>query len=83
MLEFNDEKLKIKVNGNEINISYPSFKQVIDYGNEVKKIDEDKIPGYLLDFLNKLGLPKDVAMNLRSSHIEAIINELMPTKKKN
>jgi hypothetical protein len=82
MLEFNSDKLDVKVNGKVYQVDFPSFEQGIKYAQQVKDVEEEAAPMKLIDFLDDLGLPKEISMKMQSNHIEQLVAALLPSKKK-
>jgi len=82
-LEFNRSKLKLKVYGEEYELLFPTVKQSQDFAKEVKEVegDDDK-SSKMFDFLEKLGLPKNVTEEMEVQHLEMVLEKLMPSKKK-
>jgi hypothetical protein len=80
-VEFIKEVLKVKVYGNEYEISFPKFKATIDFQKKMKEAGDDNFKQFevLLDFLSDHGLPKNVSEELQADHLLKIVESL--TKK--
>jgi len=82
MLEFKRRELALKVYGEEYKILFPTVSQVQNYAKELNKRGEEDAGELLLEFLDKLGLPKEVSGEMESDHLQQVVNALMPAKKK-
>jgi len=79
MLDFRTRELEIKFNGELHRIGYPTVKQVQVYNEGFEK-EENKVK-LICDFIVELGLDREVCDKLEMHHLEAILKELIDTKK--
>lgn len=84
-MEIQKRILNIKREGQQFAVAYPSFKKLCDYQESIKGLDTNKdmkkIYEASRDFLNDLGLPKEVYDELEAYHIEQIMNAFNHKKK--
>lgn len=81
MLEFNSRRLKFKYDGEEHGIDYPNVKQVREFQKKNKDTEEgDTEP--VFNFLEGLGLNRDVMDKLEVGHITTIMDKLTEPQKK-
>ena len=81
-MEFKRRELRVKVYGEEYSLTFPTVKQSQDYAAKVKEMKESEATEALLEFVDNLGLPKDVSENMESEHLSTLIEALVPNKKK-
>lgn len=81
-MEFKRRSLQLKIYGEAHNLSFPTVKQTREYADQLKGSDEEKATELLLDFLSKLGLPKDISDGMETEHLQELCEALMPSKKK-
>ena len=78
MLDFFDDKLKFKYNGNEYEVNYP---KVIDVKNFQKMLkDGGEEIECTINFICSLGAPKEVLENLRVWQLNSILESLIEEK---
>ena len=83
-MEFNKRKLKLLIDGQGYEITYPSVDQLMEH-----QVDHDKAKGSagqslvaVKKFLSELGLPKNISGGLEVSALTKIINEVSGVEKK-
>jgi len=81
-MEFKRRELRVNVYGSDYNLKFPTVKQSQDYASKVKDMNESEATEALLDFIDGLGLPKDVSSDMESEHLTTLIQALVPNKKK-
>ena len=82
MLDFKDEVVKFKFKGDEYEVEKPTVKQSRDYGKKLKELgDDSEKEDALFDFLEELGLPKEVSYTLKQGHIMALVAALGESEK--
>jgi len=82
MLEFKKKSLQIKIYGKEYNVSFPTVGQVQRWVKDSKKGAEEDQNDLLMEFLEELGLPKDVFQEMYPEDAEQLVGMLIPAKKK-
>lgn len=84
MLEIKKDSKEHKINvyGEELTICEPSYKQSREYGKKVEGLSDAEQGDALIEFLDKLGLPKKYSEDFTSEQIQAVCGILMPSKKK-
>lgn len=63
-------------------MTFPTVKQSQEYAKSVKDIEDSEATDKLLDFLEGLGLPKDISESMESEHLTSIVQALVPAQKK-
>jgi hypothetical protein len=81
-MKFTRRELSVEIYGEAYKISFPTVKQSQEYGKSVESADDSDATGKLLDFLEGLGLPKNVAEEMESEHLTQVIAALVPSQKK-
>lgn len=81
-MEFKRRELRVNVYGNEYTLKFPTVKQSQDYASKVKGMNDSEATEALLDFIDNLGLPKNVSSDMESEHLTTLIQALVPDKKK-
>jgi hypothetical protein len=76
--ELKRKTLKLKLDGEEYKVLFPSARQLSDFQEEFSK--EQKL-GKMIDFVVKLGLPLDAAESLEAEHLREIFELLSGQKK--
>ena len=79
-MELKRKKLNIKLDGNEHEVSFPTVKQFSEYQKELKD-SEGKEIDLIVNFLDKLGLKKEISEGLEMDHMTQIIDALGGQKK--
>ena len=79
MLEFTRKELKFKLDGNEYLLKFPSVKQISEYSVSYEKA-EDKFD-CIVEFLNRLGLSREVSEGMELDHLTTILKALTEEKK--
>lgn len=84
MLNFEKRTLKFAFDGGEHTVNFPTVKQLQGYRKKFEEVkdDADKIFDITLDFLESLGLKKEIALEMENDHIETIIQHISGQKKK-
>lgn len=82
-LKLKRTKIKLEVDDKVYMLTRPTYSDVKAFEAERKLVAEDpeKLPELIFMFLEKTGLPKDVANNLEVSMITEIIDVLSGVKK--
>jgi len=78
-MEFKKRVLKVKVYGEEIELTYPTVGQFKSFQ---KKLDGDVTLDDMIDFLEMLGMKKEITESLEPEHLNLIIQELTGSEKK-
>lgn len=83
MLEIVKKLKVIKINEVEYSLKQPTYKDSIEYDKAVldSKDDTKKKIDCLFDYLEKLGLPKEISTDLEIENITEIMNYLSGVKK--
>lgn len=79
MLEFNKRILRVKIDGKVYDINYPRVGEIRKYTVEQKKGGEEV--ELIINLLEKLGLPVEVTDSMEIENLEALMAELVKTKK--
>ena len=80
MLELKTEKLKLKFDGEEIELSYPTLEQVANMQDKIKK-EENKELMVMKDFFLSLGMSEKIFSKMQAIHLQYLIEELTGQKK--
>lgn len=83
MLEITKKTKIVKIDGIEYSLKQPTYKDSLEYDESVKSVGEDtkaKID-CLYDYLEKLGLKKEISTDLDIESITEILNYLSGQKK--
>ena len=80
MLEFNKRVLKIKFDDKVYEIAYPRVGEIRDYTSKLKSGKHEEVE-LVIEMLEKLGLPSSVTEKMEIDNLEAIIGELIKSKK--
>lgn len=75
-------ELALDLYGKEYKISFPTVRQSQAYANSLNGKEDNESIGLLADFLDSLGIPKDVVLDMESEHLTQLVQELMPAQKK-
>lgn len=77
------EKIKVSFEGTEYMVSKPRMGELIKFDEAKTELEKSgsSVTGLMLDFLDSLGLPKSVTLQLDPAGVEAVINALTPAKK--
>ena len=83
MLECNDEFVDLKRNGVEYKVKVPSVDEGRTYTKNVAKAEKEEkdTVEFMFDFLEVLGLPKDVSDKLTGPQLAELMGELTKVKK--
>lgn len=78
-MEFLEEKAKVKVYGQEVELDIPSHRQTIQYLKEVKDLDGDLVAQeeVAFRFVENLGMPTTLLDRLKTKHLRELISFLM------
>lgn len=77
------KKVKIKIYGKEYEILKPTVGEVRTLQKELRGIkgDEDKTFDYMIEWISKLGLPKEALENLELEQFNDLVTYLSGSKK--
>ena len=80
--KFEDECFKFELRGETYKVDLPSFdaSEKLMKKQEGLESDSDYVP-LMLEFLEELGLPKDVARSMQINHLTYLIDRLLGRKK--
>jgi len=81
-MQFEKRKLKAKIYGQDYELTFPTVRQQNEYVKAIKESGEDNAMDDLTNLLERLGLPKDVSMDMELDHLLQLMDALVPTKKK-
>lgn len=82
VLEIKDRILVIKYKGNTYEVRFPSVKESNEYLFNLKsKKENSEFENVLIDFLDKLGLPKEISENMEMSDLFVIAGKFQEEKK--
>lgn len=79
MIEFDRKKLKFKLDGKEHEVNFPTVGQLKAY-QKANQESQDTFET-TVDFLEKLGLEKEVCMGLEADHLKTIVEYISGQKK--
>jgi hypothetical protein len=82
MLEFKKRTLGVKFEGKLHELKFPNTLQMNEYQKKVKEIKEDEYIPVIMNFLEKLGLPKSVSGEFELQQLQKVMEELTGAKKK-
>lgn len=82
MKKFERTKQTIDIYGEVYNVSRPTFKRSLELGKQSDKKSDEESQELMLDFLEEMGIPKKVTMDMEVDHVTTLIEFLMPSKKK-
>lgn len=82
-MEIVRKKLEIKIYGNSYELKYPSYRDSVGYEKELKECQDDaeKKANALFSYLEKLGLPKEIAEEMPTEDIISVMEVLSGQKK--
>lgn len=76
-------QIKAEIYGCEYTIKKPTYKEVEEYRAELMKENENASATDIMgNFLEKMGLPKEVFSQLEISHVSEVMDMVMDVKKK-
>jgi len=76
-------EIKAEIYGTEYSIRKPTYKEVEEYRGELMKENENSNAAEIMsNFLDKMGLPKQVFSQLEIAHVSEIMDVVMDAKKK-
>lgn len=78
-MEITRSKLKLKLYGEDYEMSFPTISKWREYQNKITKGDVDEITA-AIGFLCDLGLPKDVCEDVELEHLNQIISAFVQKK---
>ena len=83
MLEITKKTKVIKINDVEYSLKQPTYKDSVEYDKSVAEAKDDtkKKIDCLFNYLEKLGLPKEISTDLEIENITEIMNYLSGVKK--
>jgi hypothetical protein len=79
-LNFKKKTLRVKWEGAEYKVAFPSVRSVKEFQDEAKGKEGDIEP--TIHFLNSLGLPEDICYDLEPDMLAQVVNTLSGVKKK-
>ena len=82
MLKFERRVLELDLYGESFKLRFPSVGESQEYVKKLEGLSEKEAGDGLVDFLDKLGLPKEKSMAMETEHLTQVIEALMPAKKK-
>jgi hypothetical protein len=82
-LEFKKKELVIKWDGGEYILSYPNVADGKRFSESIENKNGKEIADAIIDFLDILGLPKKVALEMYEEDIVEIFNTIRGEKKSN
>lgn len=84
MLELTRTTIEVKLDGKEYTLRMPTYKEGILYKHEIKLLQDDDVKASerLVEYLSKLGLPKEVSESLEIGHLEQVLEFILGAKKK-
>ena len=65
---------KVKLNGQEYSLKEPSVKDIIGFQKEMK--DDKENIAHTVNFINKLGLPKDICEDLGLAKLKMLVEKI-------
>jgi hypothetical protein len=81
-LSLSKRVLKINFNGErELSLTYPTVMQLREYYKTIKDKDGEVLYDAMGDFLEKLGMPKEIYIQLEQDHLTQVMNTLSDIKK--
>lgn len=75
-------KKSIDIYGTVYDLSRPSYRQAQELGKQSANKNEEETQSLMLDFLENMGIPKSVTLDMEVEHVGMLIEYLMPAKKK-
>ena len=82
MLDFKDEVVEFSYKGEKYQVEKTTVGQSRAYARELKEANTDELQEMaLFNFLEKLGLKKEVSESLKQNHIMALIQALGEVEK--
>lgn len=82
MLEFKKTEVEAKIYGELYKLRRPTVKEAQEYARGAKGCEEEKQSELLIALLDMCGLPSEVALGMEAEHLIALVEGLMPSKKK-
>lgn len=82
MLTLERRKLELSLYGESYELTFPTLKQTQDYALKAQGASDNEAGELLVELLDGLGLPREVALGMEAEHLTQVIEHLMPSKKK-
>lgn len=80
-MEFKRKSLEFSFDGEKYKVKFPSVKQLSEFQKEVS-VKESAELSDTVNFLDRLGLPADVAYEMELEHLTVIMETISGSKKK-
>jgi Glu-tRNA(Gln) amidotransferase subunit E-like FAD-binding protein len=74
------EPIKVRIYGQEYLVKKPTFALTRDFTRKMKDKKEDEIYEVMCDYLNGLGIPKEVVEGMEADHVVGLFEYLTPKK---
>ncbi len=75
--------IELEVYGQTVSLKKPTYREAQEYRDALKKLSDNEDAGsVMIEFLSKMGLPKEVFEQLELGHVNEIMEALTDTKKK-
>ncbi len=75
--------IEAEIYGNTYSIKKPTYKEVEEYREELMKENQSNTAAEIMcNFLDKMGLPKEVFSQLEIAHVSEIMDAVLDAKKK-
>jgi len=81
MQEFKRSEFIFKMDDEQYRVKHPTVKELEVFQKKNSEKEEMDIEG-VVDFLEGLGLPKDVAYSMEPSHLNIVVDAISGNKKK-
>jgi len=80
-MEFSkSQPIKVKIYGQEYSVIKPTFALTRDFTRKMKDKKEDEIYEVMCDYLNGLGVPREVVEGMEADHVVSLFEFLTPKK---
>lgn len=79
-MEFNRTKLKVRIYGQEVDLTPPTFGQARDL--QKKMAENGDSLELMVEYLKGLGLPEEVLMSMEAQHVNKLVEHLNQPEKK-
>lgn len=74
------QPVKVLIYGQEYSLKKPSFALSRDLARKIKSEGEEKTYDVMCEYLNGLGLPKEVVEDMEAEHVLGLCEHLTPKK---
>lgn len=81
-LKLERDTIKLLLYGKEFIIQMPTLGMAQEWARKLKEDSKEDTTELMYEYLASLGLPKEESCKLQVDHLELLVNELMPSKKK-